>query len=54
MKNLLELLKVKSLITLIVFIVFAILSLNGTLDQAMVMTVITAVATYYFTKQKEI
>lgn len=50
---LINLLKVKSLMTMAVMIVFVILALKGTLDDALVASVITAVITYYFTKKKE-
>ena len=45
-----NLLKVKSLMTLAVMIVFVILSLTEKLDPAVTTSVITAVITYYFTK----
>lgn len=48
-----KLLKVKSLMTIAVMLVFTILALKGTLDEALVASVITSVITYYFTKQKE-
>ena len=47
-----NLLKVKSLMTLAVMIVFVILSLNEKLDPAVTTSVISAVITYYFTKQE--
>lgn len=53
MKNAItNLLKVKSLMTLAVMIVFVILSLNEKLDPAVTTSVISAVITYYFTKQE--
>ena len=52
MKNLLELLKVKSLVTLAITMTFVYLSVTGKLDQAQYMTIATAVFTYYFTKVK--
>ena len=54
MKNaLINLLKVKSLMTIAVMIVFVVLSLKGEIDSAMTASVITAVITYYFTKEKK-
>ena len=47
-----NLLKVKSLMTLAVMVVFVILSLEEKLDPAVTTSVITAVITYYFTKQE--
>lgn len=45
-----NLLKVKSIMTIAVMIVFVILSLQEKLDPAVTTSVITAVITYYFTK----
>ena len=50
MKNLLELLKVKSLVTINVMLVFTVLALRGVLDPKDVMIIVTAVITYYFAK----
>lgn len=47
-----NLLKVKSLMTIAVMVVFVILSLNGKLEPTLTASVITAVITYYFTKEK--
>lgn len=53
MKNAItNLLKVKSIMTLAVMVVFVILSLEEKLDPAVTTSVITAVITYYFTKQE--
>ena len=51
-KQLVELLKVKSLMTIIVMIVFAYLSLTNQVSSELTSSVITAVITYYFTKEK--
>lgn len=51
-KQLVELLKVKSLMTIIVMIVFAYLSLTSKVSSELTSSVITAVITYYFTKEK--
>ena len=54
MKNaLINLLKVKSLMTIAVMIVFVILSLNGKLEPTLTASVITSVITYYFTKKED-
>lgn len=50
---LINLLKVKSLMTIAVMIVFVILALKGTISDELTAGVITSVITYYFTKQKE-
>lgn len=47
---LIKLLKVKSIMTLAVMLVFVVLSLKLQLDEALTASVITAVITYYFTK----
>ena len=51
-KQLVDLLKVKSLMTIIVMIVFAYLSLTSKVSSELTSSVITAVITYYFTKEK--
>ena len=54
MKNaLINLLKVKSLMTIAVMIVFVILSLEGKIEEALTASVITSIITYYFTKDKK-
>lgn len=53
MKNaLINLLKVKSLMTIAVMIVFVVLALSNKIDEALTASVITAVITYYFTKNE--
>lgn len=47
-----NLLKVKSLMTIAVMVVFVILSLKGKLEPTLTASVITAVITYYFTKKE--
>lgn len=49
-EKLVELLKVKSLITVMVFIVFSYLSIIGKIDAKDFMIVLGMIATYYFTK----
>ena len=50
LNKLADLLKVKSIVTLICMIVFATLSVNGALEAKDVMIVITAVTTYLYNK----
>ncbi len=52
-KALINLLKVKSLMTIAVMVVFVVLSLNDKIDPALTASVITAVITYYFTKAEK-
>lgn len=53
MKNaLINLLKVKSLMTIAVMIVFVVLALSGKIDESLTASVITAIVTYYFTKKE--
>jgi hypothetical protein len=56
MKNFVEavvnLLKVKSLITIATIIVFVVLALGGKMSDELIASVITAVITYYFTKRE--
>ena len=51
-KALINLLKVKSLMTIAVMIVFVVLALSNKIDEALTASVITAVITYYFTKNE--
>ena len=53
LKTVLNLFKVKSLMTIAVMIVFVVLSLNDKIDPALTASVITAVITYYFTKTEK-
>lgn len=48
-----NLLKVKSLMTILVMIVFVVLALKGAISDELTAGVITSVITYYFTKKKE-
>lgn len=52
MKEWKRLLKVKSLMTIAVMIVFVILSFTDRMSEELIASVITAVITYYFTKQE--
>jgi len=50
-EKLIELLKVKSIITILVFSVFSYLAVIGKIDAKEFMLILGMVATYYFTKQ---
>lgn len=52
-KNLTNLLKVKTIVTLIVSVVFAILALNGTINADNVMIIVSMVVSFYFGTQHE-
>ena len=51
--NLANLVKVKTIVTLIVAMVFAVLSLNGTISPDNVMIIISMVVSFYFGTQHE-
>lgn len=51
--NLANLVKVKTIVTLIVAVVFAMLSLNGTISPDNVMIIISMVVSFYFGTQHE-
>ena len=53
LENLANLIKVKTIVTLIVAIVFAVLSLNGTISADNVMIIISMVVSFYFGTQSE-
>ena len=53
MKNaILQLLKVKSIITILVMVVFTYLAVTRQIDDQLIASVITAIITYYFTKKE--
>jgi len=52
-KAVINLLKVKSIMTICVMIVFTILALQEKLEPTLTASVITAVITYYFTKKEK-
>jgi hypothetical protein len=52
MKQLMELLKVKSIITILVFSVFVYLSIMNKIDSKDFMIILGMVATYYFAKKE--
>ena len=53
LKNLANLIKVKTIVTLVVAVVFAVLSLNGTISPDNVMIIISMVVSFYFGTQHE-
>ena len=52
-KNLTNLLKVKTIVTLVVCAVFAVLALNGTINADNVMIIVSMVVSFYFGTQHE-
>lgn len=53
MKELLNLIKVKSVVTIVVLGVFAYLAVSGQIDAAQVMAIVTTVIAFYFGTQHE-
>lgn len=53
LKNLANLIKVKTLVTLVVIIVWAVLALSGEIKPESVMYIVTAVVSFYFGTQLE-
>ena len=53
LKNLANLIKVKTIVTLVVLIVFAVLALRGDIAPDQVMTVVGMVIAFYFGTQHE-
>lgn len=52
-KNLANLIKVKTIVTLVVIAVFAVLALNGSISPDNVMIIISMVVSFYFGTQHE-
>ena len=52
-KNLAELVKVKTIVTLVVILVFTVLALRGTIEPDSVMYIVTTVVAFYFGTQHE-
>ena len=52
-KNMAQLLKVKTLVTLVVLTVFTVLALRGDIDSDSVMYIVTTVVAFYFGTQHE-
>ena len=53
LKNFAELVKVKTIVTLVVIAVFAVLALNGSIQPDNVMVIISMVVSFYFGTQHE-
>ena len=53
LENLANLIKVKTIVTLVVSVVFAVLALRGTLSPDNVMIIISMVVSFYFGTQHE-
>ena len=53
LKNLADLIKVKTIVTLIVTVVFAVLALKGVISADNVMIIISMVVSFYFGTQHE-
>lgn len=53
LKNLANLIKVKTIVTLVVILIFAVLSLRGDITADNVMFVVTSVIAFYFGTQHE-
>lgn len=53
LKNIANLIKVKTLVTLVVISVFAVLALNGSIEPDKVMIIISMVVSFYFGTQHE-
>lgn len=53
LKNLANLVKVKTLVTMVVIAVFATLALKGSISSDNVMIIVTAVVSFYFGTQHE-
>lgn len=52
-KNLANLVKVKTIVTMVVIAVFAVLALKGSIEPDNVMIIVTAVISFYFGTQHE-
>lgn len=52
-KNLSNLIKVKTIVTIVVLVVFAVLSLRGDISADNVMIIVTSVVSFYFGTQHE-
>ncbi len=53
LKNLANLIKVKTIVTLTVMVVFAVLALNGSITADNVMIIVSTVVAFYFGTQHE-
>ena len=53
MKNLANLIKVKTIVTLVVLIIFSVLAFRGDINPDQVMIIVTSVVSFYFGTQHE-
>lgn len=53
LKNLANMIKVKTVVTLVVIAVFAVLALRGSIDAQQVMLIVSMVLSFYFGTQHE-
>lgn len=53
LNNLADLIKVKTIVTLVIMVVFVVLSLRGAFQPELVMSIITMVVAFYFGTQSE-
>ena len=53
LKNLANLIKVKTIVTIVVLLIFAVLSLKGDISPDNVMIIVTSVVSFYFGTQIE-
>lgn len=53
LNNLADLIKVKTIVTLVIMVVFVVLSLRGAFAPELIMTIITMVVSFYFGTQSE-
>lgn len=53
LKNIANLIKVKTIVTFVVVAVFAVLALNGSIEPDNVMLIVTSVIAFYFGTQHE-
>lgn len=53
LKNIANLIKVKTIVTLVVLIIFSILAIRGDINPEQVMIIVTSVVSFYFGTQHE-
>ena len=53
MKNLANLIKVKTIVTLVVLVIFSVLAIRGDISAEQVMIIVTSVISFYFGTQHE-
>ena len=53
LKNLANLIKVKTIVTLVVLVIFSVLAIRGDISPEQVMIIVTSVVSFYFGTQHE-